>query len=606
MEAILRSGIDEEHPWRTKDITLFDELTKHYESITQTLHQADHNSSMLLKWKWNFLSTSFEEKKSSKQDLEPTKRDLLYLGRGYEHQLKTELIRMWSRWIVSDLGSMWWDALYDCQHVSADAASEKAKLELTELDFQLARECTSRELFLVSSSTKIEGVLERRMKECMIVEDRENGGLKEWMLSEFWIGRTKRLEKERRQAKDRMEKTMKDASERAEREGRPWSDRELEPFSPRWKKALELIDKQWLAGIELQGDHAGLQDTASDELDKQLRDIRWGRQEQVKFVKQFRQPFEHWHPRREIEQSEMDATIERISNLKADSNGEDLDDAYQYPLPEQSVTSKFVQLKYLKSQRMARAYSATVYDVKDCDDKDLILDVIKMSNTRSVINVDPALVDSIPENDHLLYIGTSGKEPAFIQRNRNRWWDQQTGNSSTFYFCPETTDRTGAGVSSDISTIAHIYIFLKMPSRLRLRLLHRHDNDTSVAFQEKQEKGKKLHPFTSREIPEYNPNQLRLQDFDSDQVFEPGRHELELVVTSDDVFYFLRDILTEFLDDSPSDSSLDDTGNNLATKVEQGDTDVGSSGIGVIGAEEDSNANALPSAVENDIPSSDL
>src|SRR6266446_3866679 len=111
----------------------------------------------------------------------------------------------------------------------------------------------------------------------------------------------------------------------------------------------------------------------------------------------------------------------------------------------------------------AKVCSATVYDVQGCN-KDVICNVIKKSTTRSVINMDPDLVDSIPENDHLLYISSDGgHQPAFIQRNLDRWWGQQTSNSSTFYFSPQHVSHRF--VYSSQATIAHIFISLITPSR---------------------------------------------------------------------------------------------------------------------------------------------
>jgi hypothetical protein len=143
------------------------------------------------------------------------------------------------------------DARNDCHHALADAASDKAKWELTELDSQLMWVWTRRELSLVVSSVKLEGILRRRMEECIakvtkeresgrlnermrsiynVSEERENQRLKEWMNSEFVVERRKRLGKEWRQTRERMEKEMKGASERAEREGRLWRDQG--PFDP--------------------------------------------------------------------------------------------------------------------------------------------------------------------------------------------------------------------------------------------------------------------------------------------------------------------------------------------------------------------------------------
>lgn len=201
-----------------------------------------------LPWKWNLLPKRPESDIESFNPVlgspSPTEHDQLYLGRGYEHHLKTELIENWTEWIVEDMRIIRLDAQND------------------ELDSQLAWEWTRRELSLVVSSIKLESILKWRMEECLnkVAEERKNGRLKEWMWSEFVIGQRKRLEKEREQTKERMEREMKGASERAEREGRPWKDQE--PFHPRWEAALKFIDKQWSAGIE--GGHSAPENAVSE------------------------------------------------------------------------------------------------------------------------------------------------------------------------------------------------------------------------------------------------------------------------------------------------------------------------------------------------------
>jgi hypothetical protein len=285
----------------------------------------------------------------------------------------------------------------------------------------------------------------------------------------------------------------------------------------------------------------------------------------------------------------MDATIKRIS----DADSKNLDDAYQYPHPDPQAPLRFVDLRYSQSQ--GKFCSATVYDVESCN-KNIICDVIEKSNTRSVVNVNPALVDSIPENDHLLYLGSdSGKEPAFIQRNRDRWWGQQTSNSSTFYFSPQAVLPMGY-VSSWHTTIAHIFISLKTLSRVRLSLLHFRRDVMSISIQEDR---KELCRISTNEITE----EPRLQDFELDQ-FEPGRHELELVPVQTGTFasYFLRDILVEFFNDPPLHSSVDKDGGNLATMVEHGGADAEPSGIEDIDVEKGRNVNIT---IENDVPSLD-
>jgi hypothetical protein len=472
------------------------------------------------------------------------------------------------------------DARNDCHQALADETSETAKWELTELDTQLAWEWTRRELSLVTSSITLEGILGRRMEKCIdeVAEERGDRQLKEWMQSEFEIGQRKRLEKERAETKERMEKAMKAANERAEREGRRWRDQGS--FNPqgRWEAGLQFIDEKWCSSIE--GGHSALENAVSD-LDK-LAKQNWiprlwkiiSNASRHTFLKQVKR-FDHWDPQRENERHEMDATIKRIRD--ADSKHWHLDDAYRYPGPDPQLTYRFVNLHYLKSA-LAKFCSATVYDVEGCD-LDTVCDAIERSTTCSVVNVDPALVDSIPENDHLLYIGSeSGKEPAFIQRNRDRWWDQQTTNSSMFYFSPQgPQDAFGRFVSSrnGTTTIAHICIFLKTPSRLQLRLLHSgsQGDDISVSIQENSHE---LHHIFTGEIPE----KLQLQDFELDE-FEPGRHELELVVcASGKGTYGLRDIFIEFVDNPPrSPSSVAKDGSNMISMEGHAGADAEPSGI---------------------------
>ena len=192
---------------------------------------------------------------------------------------------------------------------------------------------------------------------------------------------------------------------------------------------------------------------------------------------------------------------------------------------------------------MAKFCSATVYDALGCD-KDTIHNVIQKKTTRSVINVPSDLVNSIPETDHLLYLSSEPfgeKEPSFIQKNREQWWDHQKSNSSMFYFSPQgvvTEHVTGLGLA-----IAHIFIYLQTRSHIRMRLLHLRCDSVSV-FVSIQERGNELRLISTNEIPE----QLRLQDFELGW-FEPGRHELQLVVTTESGYYGIRDILVEFSED---------------------------------------------------------
>ncbi len=585
LQATLQSAIGKDHPWRRTDATLLDALSDYYSSIINALNHfhlqsttpnnsqtnrsymvrtipmhlfrlppANNNTqseprsmkTALIRWKWH------NESPTIRKPLSLTEHDKLYLQRGYEHHLKTKLVEKWSRCIVGNMNSIRSDAQYDCYHALTDRTSEKAKWELTELDMQLAFEWTRREWSLVVSSSELECILHRRKEECInqIVKERENGPLGEWMHSEFVVGRQKRLEKEREQARERMKEETKVSAERAESEGRAWGVQEI--FSPErmWEAGQKFIDKQWRAIIESK------KVALPSDLGRLVKRITtWSedRKDEARrtFVEQVRGRFKHWQHQRRNEKDEMDAIVERISN--ADTNH--LDDAYQYPEWDSQTTHKFVEL--WRSQSVAKFCSATLYDVSRCDD-DPIYDVIQKKTTRSVIYVPSHLVDSIPENNHLLYLSSKGgQEPPFVQWNRDRWWDQQTSNSSTFYFSSQMVSSNY--VYSHSHTIAHIFIFLQTRTCLRLHLLHRRENRVSVSIQEKDNE---VRFISADEISE----QLRLQDFELNW-FEPGRHELQLVIRESEESgqYFLRDILVEFFENLSSHSSGDLKGGDPQT-----------------------------------------
>jgi len=581
MEATLQSAIGEEHPWRKKDAILFNTLSQYYFSILDALNHSHLQSTTLdnpqnnwlyvmfripmdlfripannntqnnprsvkkafIPRKWNLLPKhiqSHDESPTIREPLSLTEHDKLYLQRGYEHHLKTGLVEKWSGWIVNNMDEIRVDAPSDCYHALTDRTSEKAKWELTELDMQLGFEWARREWSLVVSSSELEGTLHQRNKESInqIVKERENGPLEEWMQSEFVVGRQKRLEKERKQAKERMEKAMKDSAERAEAEGWAWRDQSEFSSERMWEAGQKFIDEQWEAVIESR------EIASSSDLDRMVeRDLQiWWDEARCIFVEQVGGRFQHWQHQRRHEKDEMDAIIKRIRN----TNSNHLDYAYRYPEWNVQVSYKFVEL--LHSQSVAKFLSAAVYNVEGCDDNN-IYDVIQKKTTRSVINVPSRMVNSISENDHLLYLSSKGgQEPPFIKQNRDRWWDEQTSNSSMFYFSPEGVHPsyvyTGIGMSG---TIAHIFLFLETRTHLQLCLLHGRYGQVSVSIQEKNEE---LHFISIDEIP----TQLQLQAFDF--WFEPGRHELELVIHLDggSGIYYLRDILTAPLTHSSEDS----------------------------------------------------
>jgi len=582
MQATLQSRIGKEDLWRKNHATLLDTLSQYYFSIIDALNhshlqyttldnsqsdwlyvmfgirlQANNNTQnnprfvrmAFIPWKWNLLSKHIkshdESPTTNRRPLSLTEHDKLYLQRGYEHHLKTRLVEKWSGWIVGDMDEIRIDARNDCYHALTDRTSEKAKWELTELDMQLAFEWTRREWLVVMSSSKLEGLLHQRNKESInqIVKERENGSLEEWMQSEFVVGWQKRLEKEREQAKERMEEVMKVSVERAEAEGRAWRDQDK--FSPKtmWEAGQKFIDEQWEAVIESRGV------VSLPDLDRLVEHrTKWQEREDHRardiFVKQVRGRFQHWQDQHENKKNEMDAVIKRIHN--ADTNY--LDHAYNYPEWDSRVSSKFVQLWCRES--LAKFCSATVYDVKRCNDNN-IYDIIRKETTRSVINIPSRMVNFIPENNHLLYLSShGGQEPPFIKRNRDQWWNQQKSNSSMFYFSPQWVSPNYVYRMS--GTIAHISISLITQTCLRLRLLHCRDGRVSISIQEKDHHDT-LHFISTDEISK----ELQLQDFDLNS-FEPGRHELELVVcqdTGDRGTYSLRDILVEFFEDSLTEDS---------------------------------------------------
>ena len=583
MEATLQSMIGNNHPWRTNHTILIDDLSHYYFSMIRALNfshpttdnppshletlmrcfrlpganirtQNEHRTptGAQLPRKWNLLPKRAESNDQSpvSRPLSLTEHDKLYLRRGSEHYLKTKLVANWSSWIVTGLESMRSDVKWDCHHALTNLTSDKAKWELTELERQLAFEWARREWSLLVSSFDLEDILHRRMEEFVkqVVEKRQNERLGVRLWSEFGVEQRKRLEKEREDVKERMEKEMKISAERAEREGWAWRDQSRN-FSPKvmWEAGQQFIDKKW--GEAIGGTKVAFME-GEFHLEKLVENNTrpWSRglgsgdtdgdKAQRIFVEQVGSRFTRWQPQRRNERDEMNATIKRIS----DADPRHLDDAYQYPKSSGHAVRKFVNLSFATLH--AKFFSATVYDLRACN-IEVICDVIQKSTTRSVISVPPDLVNSIPKNDHLLYLGSYGEhwqEPLFIQQNRERWWEQQTSNSSTFYFSPELVFHNDLVVASGSGTIAHIFIFLQSRIRLQLRLLHQgyHPFQVSVSLQDK---NNKLH-LISTNVPE----KLHLQDFEMGQL-EPGRHELELVVMKG--VYLLRDILVEFFEDLP-------------------------------------------------------
>ena len=164
-----------------------------------------------------------------------------------------------------------------------------------------------------------------------------------------------------------------------------------------------------------------------------------------------------------------------------------------------------------------------------------------------MFNMNQQLIDKIakiPENNHLLYLSNGFEEvmAPFIQTNRNRWWNEQSNNSATFYFCQsEVTDAYG---SRFWGKIAQIMIFIQNPTRIRLHLLHMRVGEPSVSIQQDRKELYFIHP------QEISLDKLSWQNFEFDQQLEPGKYDLELVIQSWPGWgrYCLRHIRIEFLE----------------------------------------------------------
>lgn len=567
IEAVLQSEIRKDDPWLTKESILFETLTTYYEYILCSLDRNGEldpssigkyniflTSSVLtefiayLHWKWDLLPRyiHFFNPTPSKTLQCLTEHDILYLDRGHEHEMKNKLVGIWSRWIREDMTQLLTDARNDCHEALAVPNSEKAKWESTELDCLAAWEWTRREQGLLVSSMAVEAILYRRMEGCIskIHSERKDDRLRDWMKSEFHVGQRMRLEKERQEAKERMEGTMRNASDRAERKGRSWKVHgNLKKFVPKWQDGQKFIEEQWSSAID-GGFSAQDSSLGLDTLINQ--NVPWSSraddQPRLRFIHSIKQRFSFWHPQREIERCEMDATIQAIHDPDAQRSRGHQERAYSYPEPDREATRRFSMLKYSESK--GKLCSAVVYDVRDCE-QDVVNLVISKPTTQSVINVRPDIVPSIPENPHLLFLSCSrgqGEEPPFVPKNRDQWWDRQTGNASIFYFTPDGL--SSAAVHTYTSApIAHILIHLTSPSRVRLRMLHRADSGISVVIQEG------LNEFlrTSEKISQ----NLQLQDLDAYDL-QPGRHILQVVPHRDSTdnhgHYCLRDIFVEFLE----------------------------------------------------------
>lgn len=349
------------------------------------------------------------------------------------------------------------------------------------------------------------------------------------------------MEKEREEAKKRMMKAMKNASEEANREDRLWSGPSI--FLPQWEEAIQLIDNLWLAGANSRWDDLrGAEGKLRFLPLKSKKRPGKGHRKREDFLEKFRKRIFHetWRPQHNNEIQIMQETIERIRHVPPANSTRDfeLDAIYQYPYPENGATSMFVQLA--ESSSKGKACSAVVYDAEGCSDE-VVNEVVAKRTTRSVINVNPQILASIPPNNNLLFLGCrdgKGDEPSFVQQNRDRWWDQQTTNSSIFYFTP-------LGISDNYSChsynskIAHILVLITAPSLVLIRVIHR-GGDPSGSNVSIREDGNNLGIIFDIS------SKMKLDSFPA-FVLQSGRHELELICHG---FYALRDILIEFPDDA--------------------------------------------------------
>ena len=273
-------------------------------------------------------------------------------------------------------------------------------------------------------------------------------------------------------------------------------------------------------------------------------------------MEQLKLKFAHWNDQWSYKWHEMEATLKWIS--KADMK--QLEQAYKYPEPGTGWADHIhSRLAYLpsdskKSTFIAKVSSATVYDVHWISTINVICTVAEKNSCHSLIDVHRDLIQGISENDHLLFCSAMFQGEVnlpIIQRNHSRWWEQQKTNSWTFYLFWQEVD-SGWYVFRWKGTIAHIMIFLQAPTRLRLHLLHsQYEDNVELLIQEE---GKQLWVLHKAEIYKLI-NKLGMQGYNLDQ-FEPGRHELHLVVVipSDSAsWYNLWDIALEFVD-SPSES----------------------------------------------------
>ena len=571
-------------------------LTPYYRALLRFLNRAE--SITWLQWKWSLVLRSEEETQSQgPTPLNLTGNEHVRLQQSREHQLKTRLMKTWGRWIVDGVKKMYCDGRDDC-HVLPDLTEDEA------FNVLLVRQWTKRELAHLQLSVTLQKILRIHVHQNAeyVVNADQN-----MPLSLDWSHdlQRQRLEYERAQVKVRREDVLKALGER-------WSEQNHDVLASIWKDGQTFIDEKWTAAIK----HDMFGESSSASPATTVPEWFGGSDRDRASMERLKPRFAHWNDQRKYERREMKATLGRIreadmkqleqatliqadmkrleqAKLEADMKqleqatlevdmkqleqamliqikaaAEKLEQAYRYPESSAGLTdhiySRFVRLpsEPEESAFVAKVSSATVYDTSvistiDAITIDAICTVAGKSSCRSLINVRPELSQYIPENGHLLFCSNAGDEVnlPFIQRNRDRWWEQQKTNSWAFYFSPQGIDNGINGSRSAFSStgiIVHIMIFLQTPTHLRLHLLHSRYGDATLSIQEK---GKEIRLIHTGEIPK---DELRLQGYDLDR-FEPGMHELQLVVsTAVRLFmqpqrYNLRDIALEFIH-SPSGS----------------------------------------------------
>lgn len=456
---------------------------------------------------------------------------LLYLNCGYENMLKSKLFKKWSDWIVKDIATMRDNAQTECHEALKDPTSPKAKWELIEIEGQIVWAWAKRELMLLELAQQLEdNNLHPKMKLCtsIITGNGKDKQLESWMKSEYESGRRDRLLQDRYDTRHRL-LTARNKSYELDHLVDPGPMRRSE-FYPQWGTIIDFLDEEWQAGINYQW-------TKRVELEKKLETlIKKSEEEQAQFPERsdFLEQLKHqisysnWRPQHKMEEELMKTAANNICNMPLNSQKEDLEKAYRYPDKSSKAMARFVFLPF--SIPHAKVCSAIVYDVFDCN-KEAVCSVIARSTTCSVVRVDPQILPFISPNNHLLFLSCfegKGEEPAFINQNRNRWWEQQTANTSIFYYTPMLADSEDC-MTTDKTTSAHIFVFLVTPCTIKINLLHCGLNAIDVTIQEK---GKELARISGI------PSEHEFQEF-SPFLLQPGRHDLEVIPEIDGQCYYL-------------------------------------------------------------------